>query len=225
MFIVLDSIDGAGKGKQREVLEQYLKANTSIKLKTEGFPVHNEFYNYVVHPALQEEKTMNGPSWVLSYLLDKTLETPNIKPFVGEKNNLYIADGYFTTTIAYQSLLMKQVKLAKLIFLAKQFEIPQPDLAIFIDADPEVAFKRKREEEGHNEGLDMFEKSLKKQKKLQAIFNKMVDKQIYCKWLRVDGNGTIEEVLQNIIQVLKDNDIIGSNLNDPEQRSVSKGNY
>lgn len=208
MFIVLDSIDGAGKGKQREVLEQYVKSKTNLELKTEGFPVHNDFYANVIHPCLQEEKTMNGPSWVLSYLLDKTLEAPKIEPYLAKKNNLYIADGYFTTTIAYQSLLMKQVKLAKLVSLAKQFEIPTPDLAIFIDADPEVAFKRKQLEEGHSEGLDMFEKSLKKQKKLQAIFNKMVDKQIYCKWLRVDGNGTIEAVLANIVQVLKDNDII-----------------
>jgi len=208
MFIVLDSIDGAGKGKQREVLEKYLRDNLSIELRTEGFPVHNKFYEYVVHPALQEEVTMNSASWVLSYLLDKTLETPKIKPFVGTKNNLYVADGYFTTTIAYQSLLMKQIKLAKLIGLAKQFEIPQPDLAIFIDADPEVAFKRKQAEDGHNEGLDMFEKSLQKQKKLQAIFNKMVKKQIFCKWLRVDGNGTIEQVLENIVHALKDNDII-----------------
>ncbi|MFS8131228.1 MAG: dTMP kinase [Candidatus Dojkabacteria bacterium] len=208
MFIVLDSIDGAGKGKQREVLTEFIKNNSKIELRTEGFPVHNKFYEYVVHPALQEEVTMNSASWVLSYLLDKTLQTPDIESFVRNKNNLYIADGYLTTTIAYQSLLMKQIKLAKLISLSKQFEIPQPDIAIFIDADPEVAFKRKLSEEGHNEGLDMFEKSLKKQKRLQAIFNKMVDKQIYCKWFRVDGNGSIEDVLKNIIKVLKDNDII-----------------
>ncbi|MEP7103541.1 MAG: hypothetical protein ABI721_02425 [Candidatus Dojkabacteria bacterium] len=208
MFIVLDSIDGAGKGKQREVLIEYLSKNLKIELETEGFPVHNEFYANVIHPCLQEEKSMNGPSWVLSYLLDKTLVAPKIEPFVKSKNNLFIADGYLTTTIAYQSLLMKQVKLNKLIKYSEDFQIPKPDIAIFIDADPEVAFERKRKEEGHNEGLDMFEKSLKKQKKLQAIFNKMVDKQIYCKWVRVDGNGSINEVLENIIQVLKDNDII-----------------
>lgn len=208
MFIVLDSIDGAGKGKQREELEKYLKESTNIQLKTEGFPIHNEFYKYVVHPALQEEKTMNSASWVLSYLLDKTLEAPAILPYLNKLDNLYIADGYFTTTIAYQSLLMKQIKLMSLLSLGKKFEIPVPDLAIFIDADPEVAFKRKKAEEGHTEGLDMFEKSLEKQKKLQKYFRKMAKGNVFCKWVIVDGNGTIEEVLQNIVQVLKDNDII-----------------
>lgn len=208
MFIVLDSIDGAGKGKQREVLEMYLRKNTKLDIKTEGFPVHNKFYEHVVHPALQEETTMNSASWVLSYLLDKTLEAPTIERYVNKLDNLYIADGYFTTTIAYQSLLMKQIKLMSLLSLGKKFGIPLPDIAIFIDTDPEVAFKRKQAEEGHNEGLDMFEKSLEKQKKLQHYFRKMAKGNIFCKWEVVDGNGTIEDVLNNIVKVLKVNDII-----------------
>jgi thymidylate kinase len=206
MFIVIESIDGGGKGFQRiEISDRLDKAG--YKVKGVEFPVHNAFYETVVHPALQGETKMNKASWVVSYLLDKTLYADNILPFLGKsgkaKKEIFVADGYFTTTIAYQSFLMEQVPLKKLIQYGKDFEIPVPDLTIFLDVKPEVAIARKNKEEGHDEGPDMFEKSIEKQKKLQKIFRKMVKDQVYCKWEMVDGNGSPEEVTSAILEVLK----------------------
>ncbi len=208
MFIVLESIDGGGKGRQRIEVSDLLSKHYGIDVKGVEFPIHNTFYETVIHPALQEETSMNGASWILSFLLDKTLEAPKIEPFVQKKGKLFIADGYFTTTIAYQSLLMKQVPLERLLRYAEEFEIPTPDLAIFIDVDPEIAIERKNKEEGHDEGPDMFEKSIKKQEKLRDIFRKMAKDKIYCDWEIVNGNPSIEEVRDSIIQVLKDRNII-----------------
>lgn len=207
MFIVLESIDGGGKGFQRiEVSDKLSKAG--VEIKGVEFPVHNAFYETVIHPALQGETKMNQASWVLSYLLDKTLFTNNIVPYKGQKGRVFIADGYFTTTIAYQSLLMKQVPLKKLIEYGVEFDIPVPDLAIYLDVEPKIAMERKNKEEGHDEGPDMFEKSVKKQEKLQEIFRKMVEEQIYCPWVQVDGNGTPKEVTDAIIQTLKDKKVV-----------------
>lgn len=202
MFIVLESIDGGGKGHQRiEVVNELDKIGKEVK--GAEFPIHNAFYETVIHPALQGETKMNPASWVLSYLLEKTLYTDNIVPFVGDKRDkVFVADGYFTTTIAYQSLLMDQVPLERLIQYGEDFEIPRPDLAIYLDVDPAVAMKRKNKEEGHEEGPDMFEKSVKKQERLQKIFQKMVKENIYCDWAQVDGNGTPEEVTKAIVDVL-----------------------
>lgn len=202
MFIVLDAIDGAGKGAQRIEISNLL-AQKGIHVQSEEFPVHNVFYESVVHPALQELTTLNKASWVLSFLLDKTMQADKILPFVGSPDKHFIADGYFTTTIAYQSFLSGQVSLDKLLTYSEDFEIPKPDLAIFLDVDPEVAMSRKEKEEGHDEGLDMNEKSLDKQKKLQTIFTKMYTEQIYCKWEKVDGNGTIPEVSNGIMQIIE----------------------
>ncbi len=203
MFIVLDGIDGAGKGRQREEVLKTISENDYVNIKGEEFPVHNAFYETVIHPALQGDATMNKASWVLSYLLDKTLAADKIKPFVKDPNNLFIADGYFTTTIAYQSYLMNQVEVDNLLQYAEDFEIPKPDFAIYLDVDPEIAFKRKELEEGHEEGLDMFEKSLEKQKKLRTIFKKMVKDNIYCNWTEIDGNGSVEEVRGAILSIIR----------------------
>lgn len=208
MFIVLDAIDGAGKGRQRFEVSNIIKSKYNKKVRSVEFPIHDAFYEVVIHPALQEWKKMNGPSWVLSYLLDKTLYAPNIEPYVGNPDNLFIADGYFTTTIAYQSMLMDQVPLEKLLEYSIDFKIPKPDLAIYLDVDPKIAFERKDREEGHEEGLDMFEKSFDKQEELRKIFQKMSGENIYCDWESVDGNGTPKEVRDNIIDQLEKHKII-----------------
>jgi|GEM_PF-3076754 len=208
MFIVLDSIDGGGKGRQRLEVTNLLNEHYGIKVKGQEFPVHNAFYEVVIHKALQQEIRMNSSSWVLSYLLDKTLVSDEIKSYLATKDNLYIADGYFTTTIAYQSFLMEQVSLKKLLEYAKDFEIPKPDLAIYIDVDPKIAIERKYKEEGHDEGLDIFEKSLEKQERLRKIYQKMVKEKIYCEWEEVDGDLDIEEVRDQIVDVLKKKKII-----------------
>lgn len=202
MFIVLDAIDGAGKGRQRLELASFL-SQMGFKLQTTEFPVHDAFYETVIHPCLQGEKKMNPASWVLAYLLDKTLNTDQILPFVGKKDCFFVADGYFTTTIAYQAFLTKQVSFKKLLGYGRDFAIPVPDLAIYLDVDPKVAMQRKQIEEGHDEGLDMFEKSLKKQQQLRKIYKDMVSRQLYCPWEEVDGSGKVEEVTAQIISVLK----------------------
>ncbi|GAB4285883.1 MAG: dTMP kinase [Candidatus Dojkabacteria bacterium] len=202
MFIVFDSIDGGGKGFQRERVLAILHEK-GLQVKGEEFPIHNAFYETVIHPALQEITTLNKASWVLSFLLDKTLAADEINDYVGNSEKHFIADGYFTTTIAYQGFLTEQVSIDKLLSYAKDFDIPKPDIAIYLDVDPEIAYKRKEQEEGHDEGLDMFEKSIEKQKKLREIYKKMVNEQIYCKWVEVDGNGSPEEVTDAIIAQLK----------------------
>lgn len=209
MFVVLDSIDGGGKGKQREEIAAFLNDfNKDIALHSEEFPVHNIFYESVVHPALQEKATLNKASWLLSFLLDKTLQSDKISEYVNKENSLYLADGYLTTTFAYQCFLSEQVTEEKLLQYAEDFNIPKPDLAIYIDVDPKIAMERKSKEEGHEEGLDMNEKSLEKQERLRKIFQNMVTNQTYCKWEIVDGNGTIEEVKESILEIFRKNKII-----------------
>lgn len=205
MFIVFDAIDGAGKGAQRIEVIKWFKENTDIDIDSEEFPVHNDFYENVIHPALQEETTMNKDSWILSFLLDKTLQSDRISKYIGNPDNLFIADGYFTTTIAYQGHLMGQIEPDELLSLADQFNIPKPDLCVYIDVDPEIALKRKDLEEGHDEGLDMFEKSIEKQKKLREIFKSMANNNYYSKWLQADGEPELDVVTNSILELLKNN--------------------
>ena len=208
MFILLEGIDGAGKGKQRLELTSYLK-NKVAKLNSIDFPNHaSPIYENLIHPALHEELTMNASSWFLSFVLDQLLLSDELAKTVKSKSEYYVVDGYYTTTIAYQCIMNKTFSVPTALDLAKKFNMPKPDLAIYIDVDPEIALKRKKIEEGHDEGMDIFERSFEKQKKIRAAFLKMAKENIFCKWAVVDGTGSIEDVSKEIIAVLKSKKLI-----------------
>jgi dTMP kinase len=202
MFIVLEGIDGAGKGHQRNILVQ--KLTDRYQLSTTDFPDHQGMlYQKLIHPAISEEIKLSNSALFLSFALDQLLWQDRIQPTVGSKDLFFIADGYYTTNIVYQCLMSGNFTLEQALEFAKTYGLAEPDLTIYLDVDPKKAMERKMQEDGHEEGLDIYERSLHKQQQIRAGFKKMVNEQIFGKWAEVDGNGSLEEVTAGIKQVLK----------------------
>lgn len=208
MFIVLDGIDGAGKGRQRSELVSKL-SNTKQKVQTTDFPDHQgEIYKHVIHPALHEEISLSPQAWFLAFILDQLLWKDKIDETIGNDKAHFISDGYFTTTLAYQCKLSKVMNITDALELAEKFEVPKPDLVIFIDVDPKVAMSRKMGEEGHDEGLDIFERNISKQQKLRQAFTELANENTWTDWEIVDGNLSIEEVNNMIIKILNNKNLL-----------------
>lgn len=202
MFIVLDGIDGAGKGRQRSELVSKL-SNNQQDVVTTDFPDHqSEIYKHVIHPALHEEIHLSPQAWFLAFILDQLLWKDKIDRAIGDKQHHFISDGYFTTTLAYQCKLSKVMAIEEALELASKFEIPKPDLVIYIDVDPKVAMSRKMVEDGHDEGLDIFERNISKQQKLRQAFKYLAKDNVWTDWEVVDGSLSIEEVNNAIIKIL-----------------------
>jgi len=208
MFILIEAIDGAGKGQQRNNLVSYLSDKVK-ELTTVDFPDHNSvLYEHIIHPAIHQEIKISPESLFLSFALDQMLWQKKITKTKGSKESYFIADGYYTTAIVYQSLMENVLSLEKALDFADTFAIQKPDIAIYLDVDPEVALQRKAKEEGHEEGFDIYERSLAKQKKIRSGFKKLVNEQIFGDWVEVDGSKSIEGVFEQIITVLKEKKII-----------------
>lgn len=205
MFIVIDGIDGAGKGRQRnELVRLFADKNTDVS--TTDFPDHEgQVYKHIIHPALHEELELSSQAWFLAFVLDQLLWKKRIEDTIGSKSKHFVSDGYFTTTLAYQCKLSKVMSVDKAISFATQFGIPKPDMILFLDVDPKVAMQRKMDEEGHEEGLDIFERSIEKQEKLRKGFLELAEQNEWTKWVVVDGNQSIQEVTQKIVEVIKMN--------------------
>lgn len=202
MFIVLDGIDGAGKGRQRSELVSSL-SDDKQQVYTTDFPDHQgEIYKNVIHPALHEEITLSPQAWFLAFVLDQLMWKSKIDETIGHRSKHFISDGYFTTTLAYQCELTNVMKVEEALELANKFGIPKPDLVIFIDVDPKIAMSRKMAEDGHDEGLDIFERNISKQQKLRDAFTNMAKKNVWTEWEIIDGNLTIDEVKDNVIKIL-----------------------
>lgn len=208
MFIVLDGIDGAGKGRQRSELVSTL-SNNKQQIQTTDFPDHQgEIYKNVIHPALHEEISLSPQAWFLAFVLDQLMWESKIDETIGQKDKHFISDGYFTTTLAYQCKLSKVMNVEEALELADRFGVPKPDLVIFIDVDPKVAMSRKMVEDGHDEGLDIFERNITKQQKLRQAFTDLAKENIWTGWEIVDGNLTIKEVKDEIIRILNNKKLL-----------------
>lgn len=205
MFIVLESIDGGGKGRQRTELEEYY-VSKGINVKTMGFPDHNNsVWRDYLHPALHGEKVLNKFTWFVSFAFDKAIWQDEIKKYKSDPTNLFIADGYYTTTLVYQCLLQGFPTLDFGIKFAEEMEMVKPDLVLYLDVNPKVAMVRKYNEEGKDQ-KDMFEADIEKQESIRNGFKELVEKNVWCDWKELDGSGSIEEVrdlVLNEIQELK----------------------
>lgn len=202
MFIVIDGIDGAGKGRQRSELVQFL-SDKKLTVFTTDFPDHQgQVYQHIIHPALHEEIELSAHAWFLAFVLDQLMWKKKIEKTTKSPTRHFISDGYFSTTLAYQCKLSKVMTVEDAVLWADSFGLPKPDLIIYLDVDPEIAMKRKMKEEGHDEGLDIFERSLAKQQKLRTAFLELAEEQIWTRWAVIDGNKSIEEVSKSIINTL-----------------------
>lgn len=208
MFIVIEAIDGAGKGLQRNQLTSLLDGKVK-SLISKDFPDHQgSIYRDLIHPAIHNEINLSNEALFLAFALDQIMWQDRIVKTIGSKDDYFIADGYYTTNLVYQCLMAKNFTLKTGIDFAQKFKIAQPDIIIYLDVDPKIAMQRKMNEEGHDEGLDIYERSLKKQQLIRRGFKKMHDQQIFGNWVEVDGSKSIEEVTKSIIQVLKTQKLI-----------------
>jgi thymidylate kinase len=202
MFIVLEGIDGAGKGRQRVELSSFLQSRVK-ELHSYEFPDHQGvMYRELIKPSLLEKIDLSKNALFLAFVLDQLLYQEKITKALGKTDSFFICDGYFTTNLVYNCLAKANIPLKTALQLAEDFEIAQADLNIFIDVDPKIAQSRKLAEAGHDEGLDVYERDLAKQYKLREGYLKLAQEDIFGPWEIVPGNGSIEEVRELIIKVL-----------------------
>ncbi|KXK26689.1 MAG: Thymidylate kinase [candidate division WS6 bacterium OLB20] len=207
MFIVLEGIDGAGKGRQRHELLAHFDEH-DVTYDTTDFPDHEgALYRELIHPALHSEIDVPSEAMFLSFALDQLLWKPRIEMHTGKTDTHFIADGYYTTNIAYQSMLLGSIALDTALDFAETFKLPRPELVVFLDVDPDKAVKRKLDEEGHEEGFDMFEADIEKQRKIRSAFLKLADNNTFGTWAVIDGNGPVDQVFSSILAVLKEHGI------------------
>ena len=208
VFFAFEGIDGAGKTTQAFLLKDYLTAL--------GFPVI-----YVKEPTEGRWGrkirliALNGRDQVtreeeLDYFIRDRQEDvdQNIAPAlsVGE---IVIADRYFYSTLAYQSVLGLDIEDIR----KRNNDFPVPDLVFLIDISPrlsQVRITRNRGEEA-NRGYEQIDFL----RQVKAVFDSLPDGNI----VRIKGDrekNSVAREIQNMARTIIDGLIIPG---DPEARS------
>jgi dTMP kinase len=185
MFIVVEGLDGSGKSTQLAMLKEYLKEK-HIPFEYYHFPrTDSPFFGELIARFLRGEFGSNDnvdPYLVaILYAGDRRDAALNIRKSLAEGKHV-IADRYVYSNIAYQCAKLDNPELQKdlknwiLNLEFRYFEIPHPDVNIFLDVPIDfiknnLANQRNGEDRKYlNGAADIHEMDISFQEKVRSIY-------------------------------------------------------
>jgi len=196
MFIVIEGIDGAGCETQGKNLIKLLK-ESGKKVSLIKYPDYERNVGKIIREFLYENKNLTAQQQFLLYTMQFIMDKKMIE--TSRKDEILIADRYFSTTLCYQTLEGIDMKMAT--DYAKNFQIEVPDAIFYLNVDPDIAIKRKH---GEDKEKNFREKDFDFIRKTHKQYQMLVDKQVWGKWINIDGNKGIDEITQSIYnEILK----------------------
>jgi len=195
-FIVLEGIEGCGKGTQTKFLSDFL--SQKYEVVTKKYPEYGSPIGELISEWLHKKFELNVETQALLYFADFMKDAEAMENNL-ESGKMVVADRYFTTTIVYQ--YVNGFPLKKLLDLSNLFNLRKPDLTIYIKISPEESFRRKMKQKGLA-NMDRHEEDKKFLNSLYDAYGKMTTESAFCDWTVIDGEKPVEEVSKDIIEVL-----------------------
>ena len=192
MLIVIEGIDGAGTSTQVRRIIDYLKRK-GVNVKSKKYPDKTNEIGKIIYEMLKSGFKCNLETEFLLYSLDMVKDLK----FLNDKSSIIVLDRYFTSTIVYQTI--KGFPLKDALEFAKTFKLPVPDLVILIDIPVEVGIERMKKA---GKKLDVHEKDIEFLRKVREKYLEIARENIFGKWIVIDGNKSIDEVSQDIIDAI-----------------------
>jgi len=169
LFIVLDGLDGSGKGEMIKRLEEYLSKKKNLKILVTKEPTDG-IYGKSIREILRNEKDPKAGAEKCLTLFVKDREEhleKEIEPFLKEDDHIVICDRYYYSTMAFQHT--QGIEMEEII--AENMSFRTPDVAFILDLPTEIALDRI---EKRGEGKEKFEQ-LEFMKELRQNFLKLKD--------------------------------------------------
>jgi dTMP kinase len=185
-FIVIEGIDGCGKGTQVELLEKRLKKN-KFKVVVDDYP-HYETSFWGEHVGRMLAKEFGNPMeispflTVLPYMNDEADGSRKIITPALKKGKLVLSNRYFTSNIHQiaKMPIKERSNYAEWLWKAGYGEmgIVKPDLVIVLMVDPPICQEnvKKKAERKYTKGqaMDAAEEDFKHQMESAKEYKKMV---------------------------------------------------
>ncbi len=191
-FVVIEGIDGSGKGTQARLLEEKLidlgKDVLLTREPTKG-PTGRIIREHLKDPFLDDE------ALALLFAADRIEHLEKeVRPAIGS-GKFVISDRYVYSSIAYQG---QKVDMEWVGDINKYAD--RPDLAILLDLDPKISERRVND---RGEDLEYFEEDRSFQEDVRRSFQKISrglnqPDHLKTEWLVVDASLGVSEVRDRI---------------------------
>ena len=192
-FIVLDGLDGSGKGEMLTKLQTYLQEKGYNVFVTQE--PSESVYGKQIRKQLQEDTDPEKDAEKLLNLYIKDREEhlkKEIIPFLqNHQKAIVLCDRYYYATIAYQSI--QGIPVEEIIQKNQHFK--QPDLALILNVNPDVALERINKARNQTEKFEQLEFMQKLQKRFLELKELLQDNIII-----IDANKQIDEVFTQLTE-------------------------
>ena len=185
-FICIEGLDGCGKTTQAKLLAKRLRKSHNAVYTAE--PSHGKIGTCIRNSCLYGKKRLSSVIEALLFAADRIehVETEVIPAL--EEGRLVISDRYVYSSLAYQGATGLSLDWIETV----NEHALQPDLAVFIDVDPEAVVSRLKPKKSVMEDLET-------QKKVRQIYLKFVEE---GRLTRIEGNRSESEVAEDVYAIV-----------------------
>ena len=204
-FIVLEGIDGCGKGAQTKRLHNYIfDSDKRNEIFSTREPTYGK-YGEKIRDILKTDKDPHSNADLLLNLYSKDreehLEIINkiMSRKTGQINHFVLCERYYHSTYAYQQT--QKIDFEKIHEIQKKFL--KPDITFILDLKPEIAYSRICNGRTNSEKFEKLEFMEELRKNFLDLKNKLNEKIEI-----IDASKSKEDVFKQILKVLKENKIV-----------------
>jgi len=186
-FICVEGLDGCGKTTQTKLLVGRLRKMGYDAVYT-AEPSRGKIGRFIKKYCLHGEKRVSTVVEALLFAADRFEHVESeIIPALDE-GKIIVSDRYVYSSLAYQGAAGLDLKWIEMI---NEHAI-RPDLAIFVDVEPEVVIQRLKPKKSVMENLET-------QWKVREVYIKFVEER---ELVKIDGNRSEKEVAGDILKVV-----------------------
>ncbi|MEM3875420.1 MAG: dTMP kinase [Candidatus Bathyarchaeia archaeon] len=188
-FVCVEGLDGCGKTTQAKILVRRLRRIGYPAVYT-AEPSAGKIGKFIKRYCLHGGKRVSSIVEALLFAADRYehVETEIIPALKNGK--IVVSDRYLYSSLAYQGAAGLNLDWIRMI---NEHAIP-PNLAIFIDVEPNIVIKRLKPKKSIMENLET-------QRRVREVYLKFVEN---GELVRVDGNKSKEEVAKEILSIVLD---------------------
>jgi dTMP kinase len=186
-FICVEGLDGCGKTTQTKLLVRKLRKMGWDAVYT-AEPSRGKIGKFIQKYCLQGEKRTFPIVEALLFAADRFEHVEREIISALNEGKIVVSDRYVYSSLAYQGATGLDLKWIEMI---NEHAI-RPDLAIFVDVEPEAVIKRLKPKKSVMENLET-------QRKVREVYVKFVEK---GKLVRIDGNKSTKEVADDVLKVV-----------------------
>jgi dTMP kinase len=185
-FIVIEGLDGSGKSTQAKLLARALRQTHSAVFTAE--PSRGKIGRFIRSKILYGERRVSTAVEALLFAADRIDHVQNEVMAAVSDGKIVVSDRYLYSSLAYQGSAGLSLDWIQTI----NAHALKPDLALFIDVNPETVLKRLKRKKSVMEILET-------QQKVREIYLKYVAN---GELVKVNGEQTKRDVAKEVLTVV-----------------------